>query len=291
MRRKNLAPSVRDYHSLHWLLYVYLQQGRYKEAEELLAMMMKTKSESAYDNKLRPRYYETIYASMAAAFIVETERWELAAKYFPEVAIPDQTAATPSAAGSHGHGGGQTAASGDYVVRSANPAQRIPLFIRDLANAFAGSEEKGVRVVDAKGGSSGDPQEIIGGLEVEAVIASRNRNYDKAATIMQEATVLEEAMRSPSGPPGLIKPSHELYGELMLEAGRPDVAKDQFRIALLRQPNRARSLLGAARAAARSGDERAAATFYSKLLEQWQEADEGLPEKREAQEFLKQLRR
>ena len=36
MKRKNLSPSVRDYHSLHWLLYVYLQQGRYRKAEELL---------------------------------------------------------------------------------------------------------------------------------------------------------------------------------------------------------------------------------------------------------------
>jgi len=291
MRRKNLAPSVRDYHSLHWLLYVYLQQGRYKEAEVFLAMMMKTKAESADDNKLRPRYYETIYASMAAAFIVETERWELAAKYFPEVAIPDQTAATPSAASSHGHGGGQPAASGDYVVRSASPAQRLPLFIRNLANAFGVHVEKGIKVVEAKVGSSADPQEMIGGLEVEAVLASRNRNYDKAAEIMQQATVLEEGMRAPSGPPGLIKPSHELYGELMLEAGRPDVAKDEFRIALLRQPNRARSLLGAARAAARSGDERAAAAAYAKLLDQWQEADGGLPERFEAQNYLKQPRR
>src|SRR5918912_2084668 len=36
MKRKNLPLSLRDYHSLHWLLYAYLQQGRYKKAEELL---------------------------------------------------------------------------------------------------------------------------------------------------------------------------------------------------------------------------------------------------------------
>ena len=45
MKRKNLSPSVRDYHSLHWLLYVYLQQGRYRKAEELLTLMKKTMSE------------------------------------------------------------------------------------------------------------------------------------------------------------------------------------------------------------------------------------------------------
>ena len=36
MKRKKLSLSVRDYHSLHWLLYCYLQQGRYSQAEQLL---------------------------------------------------------------------------------------------------------------------------------------------------------------------------------------------------------------------------------------------------------------
>src|SRR6185295_12364119 len=83
MKRKNLSVNVRDYHSLHWLLYAYLQQGRYDEAEELLALMKKTMSESSYDNKLRPNYYENNYANMAAALVVETERWELAPTLFP----------------------------------------------------------------------------------------------------------------------------------------------------------------------------------------------------------------
>ena len=54
MKRKKLSLSVRDYHSLHWLLYVYLQQGRYNQAEQLLNLMKKVMSESTYDNKLRP---------------------------------------------------------------------------------------------------------------------------------------------------------------------------------------------------------------------------------------------
>src|SRR5258708_5313324 len=56
MKRKNLSTNVRDYHSLHWLLYIYLQQGRYNKAEQLLTLMRKVMSESSYDNKLRPGY-------------------------------------------------------------------------------------------------------------------------------------------------------------------------------------------------------------------------------------------
>src|SRR5215211_3214348 len=87
MKRKNLSVNVRDYHSLHWLLYVYLQQGRYNDAEKLLTLMKKVMSESTYGDKLRPDYYENNYAGMAAAFIVETERWNLADQLFP----PDKT--------------------------------------------------------------------------------------------------------------------------------------------------------------------------------------------------------
>ncbi|HJZ81474.1 MAG TPA: tetratricopeptide repeat protein, partial [Pyrinomonadaceae bacterium] len=94
MQRKKLSPSVRDYHSLHWLTYAYLQQGRYSKAEELLGLMKKTMSESTYDNKLRPGYYENNYTRMAAAFVVETERWELAASLFSS---PAQVATTDSA--------------------------------------------------------------------------------------------------------------------------------------------------------------------------------------------------
>ena len=84
MKRKKLSLNVRDYHSLHWLLYAYLQQGRYNQAEQLLNLMKKVMSESTYDNKLRPGYYENNYANMAAAFIVETERWNLATELFPD---------------------------------------------------------------------------------------------------------------------------------------------------------------------------------------------------------------
>ena len=105
---------------------------------------------------------------------------------------------------------------------------------------------------------------------------------------MKRATALEEEMSPPSGPPSLIKPSHELFGEILMSASRPKEAADQFGIALLRQPNRARSLLGTARAAAKVGDTKAALEAYSKLVRQWNQADPTLPELREAQDYLKQ---
>jgi len=81
--------------------------------------------------------------------------------------------------------------------------------------------------------------------------------------------------------------SAEERRELLLQAGKAREAAAQFKIALLRQPNRARSLLGLARAGVKSGDQPGATAAYTKLLEQWQQADKDLPELREVQDYLK----
>ena len=270
MKRKKLSLSVRDYHSLHWLLYAYLQQGRYRKAEELLQLMKKAMSESTYDNKLRPDYYENNWANMASAFIVETERWNLAAELFPpDKNLPDPPS-QPPATGSHaGHG----PAPSTNTMRYSGAARTLPAYIRALSAAIHGANDA----------ATGLPE--IRGFQVEAVKASMKADHAKAIELIKKAAELEEQGSAPSGPPFLIKPTHELFGEILLRAGKPVEAVAQFKTALLRQPNRARSLLGAARAAAQSGDQTSAATFYAKLLEQWKQADD-LRELHEARAFL-----
>jgi hypothetical protein len=309
MKRKNLSPNVRDYHSLHWLLYVYLQQGRYRKAEELLNLMKKTMAESTYDNKLRPNYYENNYANMAAAFVVETERWNLAATLFPSdaQAAVAQTATPPGrdpqamngGQGAHGgHGGGAAAqpatTDGMATLRTSNRSQTLPLFIRGLANALNSSVEVEKSLAGLKAIPGGPPPMSlmleIRQLEVAALDASIKQDHTKAIDLMKKAVGLEEQTGPPSGPPGIVKPSNELFGEILLRAGKPGAAVAQFKIALLRQPNRARSLLGAARAASQSDDQPGATAFYTRLLDQWKQADEGLPELREAQGYLKKAK-
>lgn len=265
MKRKKLSLNVRDYHSLHWLLYVYLQQGRYKKAEELLTLMKKVMSESTYDNKLRPGYYENNWANMAAAFVVETERWNLASELFPENKPNSEQTGMNG-----GHGGG----SHDATVRTSAASKNLPIFVRGLASAANGSASE----VNSIG--------PVNKLEVEALNASMKKENAAAIDLMKKATVLEEQAGTPYGPPNLVKPSHELFGEILLRAGQPKEAVEQFQTALLRQPNRARSLLGLARASAQSGDRAAAIAAYTKLLDQWKEADADLAELREARAYV-----
>jgi tetratricopeptide (TPR) repeat protein len=300
MKRKKLPVSVRDYHSLHWLLYVYLQQGRYNEATQLLNLMREVMRESTYDNKLRPAYYENNYANMAAALIVETESWELTDKLFPEskATPPAATEQTATSGGSsHGMHGATPAPSDNAAatLRSSSVNLTLPLYVRGLSAAMKGSAtEQSLQGLEAlrSNNSSGRPLMLmIRQLEISALSASMKKDHNQAIELMKKATALEEEMSPPYGPPSLIKPTHELYGEILLRAGKPAEAAEQFKIALLRQPNRARSLLGAARAAAKSGNQPGALTAYTALIDQWKQADSSLIELREARDYLKQARR
>lgn len=281
VKSKKLALSLRDYHSNHWLTYVYCQQGRYSKAEGLINRLRQTMNEHGRESV---RWYD----DTVAAFIVETERWDLAAKLFNT-----QPSAKAGEAGDHaGHGpDGAAPKPATTMTPNTRRGMSLPLFVRAMGAANAGSAdaEKLLGEMRANRQQSADAYGAkileIRELEVAALVAASKKNDDEAIAAMKRATALEEEMSPPSGPPTLIKPSHELFGEILLRAGKPKEAAAQFAIALNRQPNRARSLVGAARAYAQSGDKARAIEFYKNFLRAWREADANLPELREAHKF------
>jgi len=295
VERKKLDGERRDFHSLHWLMYVYLQQGRYAKAEEMLRLRQNLTEKSSGGSAagwdyaaMRGRYT----SDMAAMLIVETEQWQRAAELFPPAA--SAAAAKPDAAGgTHSHGAPATGRAAEGATRS----QVLGVFIPGLAAARTAQPEAAAAIaaltkmraeLTAAGETYRAKMVEIAELEVTALNEAAKGNMDKAITAAGRASQIEEELSPPSGPPDLVKPSHELYGEILLRAGRPKDAAAQFRTALLRQPNRARSLLGAARAADKSGDTAASAEAYAKLVEIWKSADPQLAELREAQDFLRQ---
>ncbi|MGH8685970.1 MAG: tetratricopeptide repeat protein [Nitrosospira sp.] len=285
---KDLPVGKRDYHSLYWLNYVYLQQGRYSKAEELLTLMQKSLAESPKDDSSFLGYATFIHSSMAAAFIVETARWDLATKLID----PLQQ---------------DTAKFIDAIEGSPGPYQGLAKYIKTLwifthgmAAAQKGSPDarKSIDALQAmeQRAGTGDLPSVglplskvleIQGLEIAGVASASQGKLDEAIKRMEKATAVEESVPPLPGPPPLIKPSHELFGEILLQADRPAEAEKQFETALLRHTNRARSLLGAARAAARQEDREGAISAYSQFVHQWQQSDGG-PELLEARNYLKQ---
>ena len=128
-------------------------------------------------------------------------------------------------------------------------------------------------------------QDRIAHKELSASIHAAEGNAADAVALMDEAIAIVETLRPPNGAASPVKPPYELYGEILLQLGRPADALERFDTSLLRMPNRMRSRLGAARAAAADGQPDTARAHYAALAGFWIGAKNN-PAFREAREFV-----
>jgi len=132
-------------------------------------------------------------------------------------------------------------------------------------------------------GRSGTQNEIMH-LEVSALQHAAMGHQDVATGFMDRAQAADEALPPPNGAASPVKPVHELYGELLMDFGRPVEASEKFEQSLLRMPNRARSLLGLGRAYVAQGAPLLAGYAYETIAEMWA-GREDIPGMLEAREF------
>jgi tetratricopeptide (TPR) repeat protein len=81
-------------------------------------------------------------------------------------------------------------------------------------------------------------------------------------------------------------PMRELLAELLLQVGQPAAALAEFEASLKENPNRYRSLSGAALAAEAAGNRERAAGYFEKLVALSSKADTTRPELAYARSFL-----
>ena len=92
VKNKQLPLALQDYHSLNWLQYAYLQQGRYNAAAALILDKQHDMSQSSTSNQSHIGGYNRpvsrSYDQMVAAFVIETERWGQARQAWQVKDIP-----------------------------------------------------------------------------------------------------------------------------------------------------------------------------------------------------------
>ena len=137
------------------------------------------------------------------------------------------------------------------------------------------------------GKSDGEGYDHVMHVEVSALHHAAMGHGDMAIEQMDEAVATVEAMAPPRGSANPVKPVHELYGEILLDLGKPEDAIAMFETSLQRMPNRPRSLLGLARAHAASGNGMLAAEAYGKVAALWGGRD-GISGLDEARGFLEE---
>ena len=221
-------------HSLDWGQYGDLQRGDYAKGKTWIARLQMIIDESEGAGRA-----VSSLPLLRARYVVETEEWKV----------------EPVTADSSPH---QLLATGLSAIRlgDVGTAERAEAELerRAMDKGTSAVARRGVRIMHK---------------EVAALVAAANGRGARATALMDEAIAVVETMRLPNGAANPVKPPYELYGELLLAAGRPAEAAEKFERSLLRMPNRARSLLGAARASAAAGDADTARARYQTLLGFW----------------------
>ena len=218
VERDKLPSSKRDLHSLGWLQYIYLQQGRREDAKRLLDEVM---GDSARERSTRTR--------MLATWTVETgEPVNASSEKSSDAQHCGMYSMNSSDAGWFARGF-------SAIRRSQSAAAAIEGLAKERESKSRDIDRRTVEVME---------------LVLRALDAQRAGKLAAAIELARKAATLEETLGAPSGPPDVIKPAHEALGELLLAAGKAEEALEQFRISLQRTPNRALSLRGQAAAKA-----------------------------------------
>jgi tetratricopeptide (TPR) repeat protein len=261
-RRKNkdLGADALNYHALAWLEYSYLQLGRYDEARARLDMMTRYAQESGSAPALG------YHAAMRAAWIVETRGREAPPSIRPDDLPVAGAAADLFATGYAALLAGDRASANDAAAAiGSRHATAAAGHLCGQTGSPADTSKNDLIVADVLEGS------------LKAMIELDRGNTEAALALLDRAAAAEAALPMDFGPPAIVKPSHELYGEVLLGLGRPQEARAQFEKALARAPRRSLALAGLVRAAQAQGDPSATAKACAELSDVYARADPSVP--------------
>jgi len=254
LERMGRSLAGRSKHALLWEEYGLLQQGRYTEAMARLETARSDANESPTSGNLWH------FAAMRAAYVVANPT----AARVPEPIDLGELGLSPRVTDDFATAL-RALAQGDEDAARA----RLNSIQEHVEAARITAAEEGLNQYDG----ATDPDDLqvasIKADQLQAMLAFRGGDRSAAVQLMTAAAEREAARPLAYGPPAIQKPSHELLGEMLVRANRPDDAVTAFRGALARAPRRTQSLIGLATAAAAAGDEVAASEAREALAEIW----------------------
>jgi hypothetical protein len=278
VKRLGLSMAQADFHSLSWLHYEYLQQGRFAKAREV----MRTVSDvvSGFSRTSAPggppeggrhdagRHAESEIGRGFSSTSLKSELGSMRARLVVDAGAWSDM---------RGQGNFENI---DELFALGYAAVRLG----DTARGTAAAEQ--LRTAMSQVGDT-DAKEIAGISSIALQGVLRMAANDRAGGLKALAggRGVEAKRPKPIARPYPIKPAVELYAEALLESGDAAGAVAQFKASLARTPRRAASLLGLARAAAKAGMKAESVKAAKDFLAAWHLADAGRPELAEAKQL------
>ncbi len=237
MERKELDNDARSYHALNWLQYGLLQRGETDKAAQLLRDMEK------YTTEKTTKSARSYLIAMQGAQMVETNDWS---GEFANIETDAEDLPVTKKAGLNYLKGMKAYDNKDEKALAAT----IKEMKKNRVNAQYMIGEKGFAMCSAGGFANKPPNQLdidmvhIMELELVACAAILNKDNTAAKAAFEKATALDETLNYSFGPPTILKPVHEAYGEWLLETGQMKEAVTIFEKSLKRHPRRLLSLQG-----------------------------------------------
>jgi hypothetical protein len=234
---KEDAETGDELHAMDYEVYAYLQLGQDSRANAVVDEMMMMKT--SYGTALAGPY---AIAASPARYVVERGDWQgAAALEVRPSTLPYATAIT-------------WFAKGLGAARSGDTAQAQAAIVQLLALRDQLREKK-----DAYWSGQVDIQSQI----VTAWTQLASGHQDDALKTMSDGADAEDKTEKHPVTPGQLTPARELYGAMLLQAGKSADALAAFEATLRKEPNRLDATLGAADAAAAAGDNAKAKQYYA----------------------------
>lgn len=256
-------------HAIEYLVYAALQIGDDSTALAEMTRLVETPD-------LQPSFKTAFnLASVPARYALERRDWALAAGLEPRQGagldwdrFPWPESVTWFARGVGAARLGDVAAARDALARLADLRQASADLGEDL---FARQTE-------------------ILRLAADGWVSWASGDTGRALRSMRDAVELEANTPKHPVTPAPTLPASEQLGDLLLEMDRPAEALEAYRVSIDRTPGRLNGLIGAARAADRSGDTAAATAWYTRARAGMAD-DSPRPERLEAETWLERHKR
>lgn len=210
-----------ELHSMDYLVYAYLQEGRELEAKRIIDQL---KGMPSLDESV----FKIAYAAtaMPARYALERQRWMEAANIVPPSNGPPQAIAIGVWARAFG------------LAKSGHPdaALRETERLREIERQLRGSQ--------AEYSDYWAKQVEIQQTEIMAWSAQAEGKAKRAEILLRKAADDEDAMEKLPVTPGPVIPAREQLGNLLLEQRQPALARKEFQAALMAAPKRRGALNG-----------------------------------------------
>ncbi len=253
---KKLMNDALGYHYFQWLQYGYLQQGRKEDAKKLLEEM------KVYCDTLPTSRAREHVLFMKSTYLIETGDWnsDVANITVDLIDINISTRAMNYfVEGMKAFNKKDDRALSESILKLNS--ERM-----SEAQKVSGSAVASCMSVNGYTANLLDVQQAeVMEIELRSLQSWMKRDTTATEKFFKQATTLENSISYSFGPPVIVKPSNEMYGEWLLEINKPVEAMEQFNLALQESPNRILSLQGEMKAATIIGDQAMAAEADSVL--------------------------